>query len=110
MTASSRLNLLRPNEQVDATYTSRVFDTTEALLNGRSRNRGTLTLTANVTSTDVKDARFQSSQSVVLCPMTANAATAVATTYVSARTTGQFTLTHANTATTDRTFEYIFVG
>jgi hypothetical protein len=106
MTASSRLNLLRPNDGGD----TRLFDQIEALLNGYSRNRGTLTLTANVTSTDVKDPRFESAQTVVLCPMTANAAAALATTYVSARTAKQFTLTHANTATTDRTFEYIFVG
>jgi hypothetical protein len=106
----SRDNLLRPIERADETFFSRLFDQIEGLLNGRSRNRGTVTLTANVTTTAVDDARFESGQTVVLVPMTANAAGALATTYVSARTAKQFTLTHANTATTDRTFEYIFVG
>jgi hypothetical protein len=103
---SSRLNLLRPNEGGD----TRLFDQTEGLLNGQSRNRGSVTLTANAASTAVNDARFQSAQTVVLSPMTANAAAALATTYVSARTAKQFTLTHANNAQVDKTFEYIFVG
>lgn len=101
---SSRLNLVRPDGSGD------LFDQIEALLNGQSRNSGTLTLTAGATSTDVKDARFQSSQYVVLFPMTAHAAAVVASTYVSARTTGQFTITHTNTADVDKTFGYIFVG
>jgi hypothetical protein len=103
---SSRLNLLRPNDGGD----TRLFEQIEALLNGQSRNGGTFTLAANVASTDVKDARFQSGQIVVFSPLTANAATALATTYVSARTAKQFTLAHANNAQTDRTFGYIFVG
>jgi hypothetical protein len=103
---SSRLNLLRPNDGGD----SRLFTQVESILDGRTRNRGSVTLTANAASTTVLDARFQSSQSVVLCPMTANAAAAVATTYVSSRTTGSFVLTHANNAQVDRTFEYVFIG
>ena len=103
---SSRLNLVRPNDGGD----TRLFDQIEGLLNGQTRNRGTVTLTANVASTAVADARFESAQTVVLSPLTSNAAAAIATTYVSARTSKQFTLAHANNAQTDRTFEYIFVG
>jgi hypothetical protein len=103
---SSRLNLLRPNEGGDA----RLFEQMEGVLNGQTRNRGTVTLTAGTTSTAVNDPRFQSAQTVVLMPTTANAAGALATTYISARTAKQFTLTHANVGTTDRTFEYLFVG
>ena len=103
---SSRLNLIRPNDGGD----TRLFEQIEGLLNGQTRNRGTVTLTANVASTAVDDARFESAQTVVLSPLTANAAAAIATTYISARTAKQFTLAHANNAQTDRTFEYIFVG
>jgi hypothetical protein len=106
MTVSSRLNLLKPDDGKD----SRLFDQMEGVLNGQTRNRGTVTLTANAASTSVDDARFQSAQTVVLMPTTANAAAAIATTYVSARTAKQFTLTHANNAQVDKTFEYIFVG
>jgi hypothetical protein len=103
---SSRLNLIRPNEGTD----TRLYDQVEGVLNGQTRNRGTLTLTANTTTTAINDARFESAQTVVLSPLTANAAAALATTYVSARTAKQFTLTHANNAQVDKTFEYIFVG
>jgi hypothetical protein len=106
----SRNNLIRPGDTAEPSFFSRVFDQFEGLLNGQSRNRGTLTLTANAASTAIADARYQSGQTVVLVPMTANAAAALATTYVSARTTKQFTLTHANNAQVDKTFEYIFVG
>lgn len=107
---TTRVNLMRPVEEADGTFFSRLFDSIENLLKGRSRNAGTLTLTANVTSTTVTNVLFESTQVPVLVPMTSNAAAALATTYVSARTKDSFTLTHANAATTDRTFGYIFVG
>jgi hypothetical protein len=107
---SSRLNLIRPDDEGRPGTWQRLFDQIEGLLNGQSRNRGSVTLTANAASTTVNDARFQSSQSVVLCPMTANAAAALATTYVSARNAKSFVLTHANNAQADKTFEYIFAG
>jgi hypothetical protein len=47
---------------------------------------------------------------VLLMPKTANAAAALASTYVTATAPGTFTLTHANTASTDRTFGYVNVG
>lgn len=41
---------------------------------------------------------------VFLTPRTANAAAAVATTYISSVTQGAFTITHANNAQADKTF------
>jgi len=107
----SRDNLISPADRLeDPGFISRLFDALEGALKGRTRNQGTLTLTANVTTTVVDNPLYESHQTIVLMPTTANAATAIATTYVSARTAKQFTLTHANTATTDRIFEYVFVG
>lgn len=80
--------------------------TLNEVLKGRANNTGTLTLTDNVTTTAVEDNQFQSDMVPLLIPTTANAAGALATTYVSARANGSFTLTHANAATTDRTFLY----
>ena len=80
------------------------------LNNGRSSNVGTFTLTANVASTVVSDNLFESNQVVIWSPTTANAAAALATTYVSARAKGSFTLTHTNDAQVDRTFLYVRVG
>lgn len=81
-----------------------------ALIQGRGNNVGEFTLTASVTSTTVSNNLFQSTQVPVLVPTTANAAAALATTYVSARANGSFTVTHANAVSTDRTFLYVFSG
>jgi hypothetical protein len=77
---------------------------------GRLNATGTVTLTANAASTTVTDPEFTAEMVPVLMATTANGAAAIATTYVSARTNGTFTLTHANNAQTDRTFLYIRIG
>lgn len=80
------------------------------ILKGVANNTGTVTLTAGTTATTVSDNQFESGMVPLLTPTTANAAGALATTYVSARTNGSFTLTHANDASTDRTFLYVRWG
>lgn len=80
------------------------------LLYGGANVTGEFTLTANVTTTTVTDNRFEAQMVPVFVPTTANAAGAVATTYISARAAGGFTVTHANAATTDRTFLYVRWG
>jgi hypothetical protein len=81
-----------------------------ALIQGRASNVGSCTLTAGSASTVVTNNLFQSAMVPVFVPTTANAAGALATTYVSARANGSFTLTHANNAEVDRTFLYLFWG
>lgn len=81
-----------------------------SIIQGRSNSADSFTLTANVASTTVLNNLFQSSSVPVLIPTTANAAAALATTYVSARVNGSFTLTHANNAQADKTFLYVFWG
>lgn len=80
------------------------------LLKGRLNNTGAFTLAAGVTTTVVVDTTFESSMVVCWMPTTANAAGAMTNLYVSARAPGTFTLTHANTATLDRTFYYTKQG
>lgn len=87
-----------------------VAETLNEVIKGRQNNHGSVTLDANVTSTDIVDTRIKLSMRVFLSPKTANAAAALTNVYVSAVTDGGFTITHANTATTNRTFEYVFVG
>ena len=103
---------ISPNDIFDEGLMRRLFDTINSLLSGKTNNVGTLTLTASVASTSVSNPLFESSQVPIFVPLTANAAAELGagTMYVSARTTGQFTVTHANNAQTDRTFGYIFVG
>jgi hypothetical protein len=76
------------------------------LAEGGTNSLSNLTLTPSATTTIVSDPLATADSHIALCPLTANAAAALATTYVSARSKGTFTLTHANTATVDRTFVY----
>lgn len=82
------------------------------LINGRGNYMGTVTLTASATATVVSRTNANKSAAVLLFPMTANAAAALTTTYVTQAnvTSTGFTITHASNAQTDRTFFYIMVG
>lgn len=80
---------------------------------GRSNATDTVTLTANVTTTTYTGPNVNENASVFLSPRTANAAGALATTYASiSRVAGvnTVTITHANAATTDRTFSIAILG
>lgn len=81
-----------------------------AMLNGRSNAIGTFTLEDGATETDVLDNRFESGMVPVWVPTTANAAAAMDVMYLSDRVKGGFTVTHNNTADTDRTFLYVRAG
>lgn len=87
-------------------------DAINGLIDGRGNVTGEVTLTAGATSTTVTDNKFESGMAVVLQPKTANAAAALATTYITDanKTKGAFTITHANAATLDRTFAYVRTG
>lgn len=89
---------------------TRLLQAVNQLILGNSNNTGSVTLTASATTTTVLNTRVGANSKIFLEPTTANAATARATTYVSAKTAGQFTITHANNAQTDRTFDYVHVG
>lgn len=83
------------------------------LIRGRSNAVTQVTLTANVTSTTFTTKNINESAEVFLTPRTANAAAALATTYVSiSRIAGDLTvtITHANAASTDRTFGVAILG
>ncbi len=69
---------------------------------------GTITLDANQASTTFTDPHITPSSIVTLTPTTANAALEVGngSLYISSVTDGAFTVTHANNAQTDRSFNY----
>jgi hypothetical protein len=73
---------------------------------GASNSVSQVTLRPSLTTTVVSDPLATVESHIDLCPLTANAAAAQATTYVSSRGRGTFTLTHASAASTDRTFSY----
>ncbi len=86
------------------------------LMQGKSNNYGSVTLTANAASTTVTETegRISTSAVILFMPTTANAAAEVGagTMYVSATDPENhtFTITHANNAQVDRTFRYALVG
>lgn len=80
------------------------------LIDGKQDVISTCTLAAGVTTTTVTDNKFESTMALFFTPTTANAAGALAGMYVSTRSEGSFVLTHANTATVDRTFLYSRFG
>lgn len=88
-----------------------VHQAIKELIEGRSNAVGTVTLTANATTTTVAAPTVNRNAIVLLSPTTANAAAAIATTYVTVSASGgAFTLTHANNAQTNRTFGYLVIG
>lgn len=84
----------------------------QQLASGRSNAVGSFTLQTGAGSTTVADGNCASGSVVLPIPTTANAAAEVGngTMYLSAVSNGSFTFTHANSATTGRTFKYVIVG
>lgn len=77
---------------------------------GRSNAVGSVTLTANAASTTVTAQNCGSGSSVFLFPKTANAAAALATTYVGTVSNGSFVITHANNSQSDKSFFWVALG
>lgn len=86
------------------------------LMQGKSNNYGSVTLTANAASTTVTETegKISSTAVILFMPTTANAAAEIGagTMYVSATSPSNktFTVTHANNAQNDRTFRYVIIG
>lgn len=100
-----------PNRHPDkSAHLTMIADAVNGLIDGKLNVVGTLTLEANTTTTTVADNKFESNMVPWLMPSSANGAAALTNVYVSARTKGSFTLTHANNAQTDRTFLYVRIG
>jgi hypothetical protein len=89
---------------------SQIDVTINEMLKGRANNVGEVTLTANATTSTISDIRIKQTMTAVLIPRTANAAAAMTNVYISAVADGSITLTHSNTATVDRTFDYLLHG
>lgn len=69
-----------------------------------------VTLTPGATTTTIRDARIGGTSIIQLCPLTANAAAAIPTTWISTPSKTVATINHANSAQTDRTFDYLIIG
>jgi|TARA_A100000171_G_scaffold35297_1_gene33845 hypothetical protein len=87
-----------------------VSTTLNNVMDGKLNSTGDITLNANATSTTLSDARIGGDSVIVFMPITANGKTAENNLFVSARQSGQATLTHASSSNTDQNFAYIVVG
>lgn len=89
-----------------------IADAVRELFQGRSHAVGSFTLATGATSTVVTAKNCGSDSRIALTPETANAAAALATTYIprSDVGAGTFTVRHANNAQADRTFSYSVRG
>lgn len=87
-------------------------DSINSLRVGKIDSVSTVTLTANQTTTTLTDIYIGPDSQIGFTPLTANAAAEIGngTMYVSARTNGSATITHANNAQTDRDFSYSVLG
>jgi len=79
-------------------------------IDGKLNSTGDVTLTASATTTTLTDPRSGENSIFLFMPTSANASTAFANLYVSARADGSATLTHASSANTDQTFGYVVIG
>jgi hypothetical protein len=90
----------------------RIVDAIIQLVGGRQNSVGDVTLRDGQTTTTVTFPNCSSECRVFLFPQTANAAAALATTYILKAniTRGAFTITHANNAQTDKEFSFVCIG
>lgn len=101
----SPLNLETIHRWIQAAYIS-----INRMLLGKLNCTGDITLTASSLTTTLTDNRVTANSYIGFMPQTESAKNAQSTLYVSARTSGSATLTHALDITTDRTFTYVIIG
>ena len=89
-----------------------VASVANSLRDGKINATGTVTLTANAATTTLSDRRIGRTTKVILIPTTANAAAAIATTYLTHpnASTEAAVINHANNAQVDKTFGYALLG
>ncbi len=90
-------------------HVRKLTDAVRQVIEGKNNATGTFTLTPSATTTVVKAPSCTPDSEVFITPQTADAANDMATTSIIAGN-GQFTVTHANNARSDRTFGFVVLG
>lgn len=98
---------LLPPHGGDARSTATVVN---LAMRGKVNATGVVTLAAGTTTTALVDDRIGPGTFIGLAPMTAAAALALPTTYISERHKDGATLTHASAPSTDRSFTVLLIG
>lgn len=100
---------LPANSQLNENFLKKVVLVMNLLMNGKSNNTGTVTLTALATSTVVNNNLVNENSLIILQPLTENAAEHFKDTWPVAGDK-TFTINHNNDAATDRIMGYLIVG
>jgi hypothetical protein len=109
MSVNNNFPFVPQNLRLDNQYLRYLRESTNSAMRGKINCTGEFTLTANAASTAVTEKLCTANSVVLLMPKTANAAGAIATTYITPAS-GSFTVTHANNAQTDKDFRYVVIG
>lgn len=90
----------------------RIVQAVRQLVEGRQNSVDDVTLAAGAATTTVSFVNCSKDCRVFLFPQTANAAAALATTYILRANIkqGGYTISHANNAQVDRTFSFVCIG
>ena len=88
----------------------RVATVVNLAMRGKINAVAALTLAFGAVETPLTDDRIGADSVILLMPTTANAAAALATTYVAMRIPGEATISHLNNAQTDRSFAAVIIG
>lgn len=80
------------------------------LSTGRGNSTGSVTLQPSSMSTVVADPRLSIDSVISLMPVTASAATAATSIYITGQDKGTMTINHTLSAATDQTFKYSIRG
>lgn len=101
-----------PIVQTDEKDLTKFAFSIQQLAAGRSNAVGEVTLAVTTTTTTVSFINCGADSVVILAPKTANAAAELAngTAYVGTVGAGSFTITHASSSESDRTFGFVCVG
>lgn len=87
-----------------------IANAVNGMLQGKTLNVGSVTLTPNAATTTLTDSRIGPKSFIGFMPTTSNAAGALSGLYVTGRGDGVCTLNHANNAQSDKTFTYTVIG
>lgn len=85
-----------------------VANVVNLLMDGKSNNTGSVTLTPSSATTTLTDARIGPNSVILFMPQTAHAS--AVSIYVTNRDNGVATLHHPSDANTDKTFSYCVIG
>jgi len=87
-----------------------ISNTVNNTLDGKLNSTGDVTLRASQATTTLVDERISLNSVIILEPTNANSNAAKTNLFVSAKTNGSATLTHASSSNTDQNFGYVVIG